>query len=960
MEGVYKKFIIFAAALFIGLANIYAQTGSGKLAGKITDAQTGEPLIGANIIIVNTNLGAATDIEGNYFILNITPGTYDVKISYVGYSSKTITGVRIVSGITYELNESLSSGIDLGEIVVTDQKFFEEKSTNTVKVVDSDQISKLPVRGVANVAAMQSGVVMQEGSGGVDGNATINVRGGRGSEVLYIIDGVPQNNLMGGTSEAQVSNNAIEQMSFQVGGYEAKYGQAQSGIINITTKGGTPNYNIFMEGMTSEYTDDYGYNLYSATLGGPIIPGISDHTFFASVERGWFADSDPRAVPWEFESIGKSYTANPNNDAGVWRYSARTTHLFGDWKVNLGVIGNRRDSRQLRNTIGRESDPMWVKNNSQFMDAELNENLSLSARISQTVSANTFWNLNVGWRQYDYKQYQPMLGEPTSAEDLMAYGDSTIWAEKFGVTLLPSGRTERLDETGIFARYGYSSGDFLRQEEDAITADFDFTSQIDNHLLEIGGGISLYTIRQWSHGGLYTAAVIARDNPDKSIEEIFTDLQPSVFGYDITGMEHVDGDYSVMRQRPRTPTLAYAYLQDRFELDDLVLNLGLRMDYFDVESYELKNPRLPYEGGSDPDAFDDDDFVVRDPDIEFSPRIGIGFPITQSTVFHAQYGRFIQLPQFNNLYAGPYDYNAWTNMTPQGGFNPALKPEETIQYEIGFRQVIGSNAALNMTAFYKNIKNLVNHQLYQYQRVTDGETINAALPVNADFGTTKGFAFSFDITNLSYFSVSAQYTFALAEGTGSSTSSSFTAVFRNSDYEAPKVIAPLDFDQRHTGTVNIDFYVPKGELGFLETFNANFLISFNSGRPYTPLDYYDLLSGNNGGPSTIGYVNSRFGPSNFRVDMRLEKQFDLGGISIAPFLWIENLLDADNVVNVWRSTGSPNTTGFLLTTEGQALVAQQGEDFAQDYRTWENIPLNYGIPRLIRIGARLNFSTVGL
>jgi outer membrane receptor protein involved in Fe transport len=282
MEGVFTKFKIFVLVVLLGLTNVFAQTGTGKLAGKITDAQTGEPLIGANVIIMNSNLGAATDIDGNYFILNITPGTYDVKISYVGYSSKIVQEVRIVAGITYELNESLSSGIDLEEIIVTDTKFFEEKSTNTVKVVDSDQISKLPVKGVANIASLQAGVVIAEGSGGADGNATINVRGGRGSEVLYIVDGVAQNNLFGNTSAAQVSNSAIEQLSFQVGGYEAKYGQAQSGIINITTKSGNPNYSIYADVLTSEFTDDYGYNLYTLNLSGPIIPGQSDHTFFFS------------------------------------------------------------------------------------------------------------------------------------------------------------------------------------------------------------------------------------------------------------------------------------------------------------------------------------------------------------------------------------------------------------------------------------------------------------------------------------------------------------------------------------------------------------------------------------------------------------------------------------------------------------------------------------------------------
>ena len=226
---------------------VTAQTGVGKLSGKIVDANTREALIGANIVILNTDQGAATNVDGEYFVLNITPGTYDIRVSYVGYAPKTIKEVRVVAGITYELNIELSTDFTLPEIVVQDKKFFEEKATNTIKVIDSDQISRIPVKGVQNIASLQSGVVIQEGSGGVEGNATINIRGGRGSEVLYIVDGVPQNNLYNRGTATQVSNSAIEQISFQVGGYEAKYGQAQSGIINVTTKSGKPNYNVLAD-----------------------------------------------------------------------------------------------------------------------------------------------------------------------------------------------------------------------------------------------------------------------------------------------------------------------------------------------------------------------------------------------------------------------------------------------------------------------------------------------------------------------------------------------------------------------------------------------------------------------------------------------------------------------------------------------------------------------------------------
>ena len=160
MKKIYTN-LLAALFLFITTAS-FAQTGVGKMSGRVIDAATGEALIGANVILLNTNLGAATDIEGNYFILNITPGTYDVKFSYVGYAPKTIEGVRIVANITYELNVDLSTDFTLPDIVVVDKKFFEEKATNTVKVIDSDQISRLPVRGVQNLASLQSGVVIQE------------------------------------------------------------------------------------------------------------------------------------------------------------------------------------------------------------------------------------------------------------------------------------------------------------------------------------------------------------------------------------------------------------------------------------------------------------------------------------------------------------------------------------------------------------------------------------------------------------------------------------------------------------------------------------------------------------------------------------------------------------------------------------------------------------------------------
>lgn len=952
-----KVFTNLLAVLVLLLASttIFAQTGVGKLSGKVIDAATNEPLIGANIIIVNTNLGAATDLDGNYFILNVVPGNYEVKVSYVGYAPKTFQEVRIVAGVTYELNVDLTTDFTLPDIVVIDRKFFEEKATNTKKVLDAGDIERLPVKGVQKLAALNAGVVIAEADGGADGNATINVRGGRGGEVLYIVDGVPQNDIYTGANYSQVSNAAIEQIAFEIGGYEAKYGQAQAGIINVTTKSGSPTYSLYADVLTSAFTDDYGYNLYTGSLGGPIIPGISTQTFFFNYERGWFLDSDPRAIKQEFNSIGLSYDYLPENTAGVDRITARTTHNFGDWTVRLGANLNWRDYRSVVQT--------YLKNNPWHNPRNEEDNLSFTGRLSQNISSNSFWNLNAGYRIYNYEQ-----GDGIWFDNLDAYG-SIEENQKYGVTLPFNGGRMSNDSINIFPLYGRVYNGYTKQNTTTWNFDGDFTSQIKNHLLEIGAGANLNTLRYFNIGPIGLAADNLNELDDQAR---YYRLQPTSFGYDITGRNETNGDAfsnhiteegsaelkSIQTDfAPKEPMLAFGYIQDRFELEDIVLNLGVRFDYFDTQADILKNPTLPYAEG-DPNTFDPEDFITKDPEFKVSPRIGLGFPVTATTVFHAQYGTFIQQPALNNLYAGVFDYNNLLRDASLTVYNGQVNSEVTTQYELGFRQVIGDVAALNITAFYKNTKGLINYQVIFFQRSEGGALLDYYSPMNTDFGTVKGLAMSLDVARISYFSMKVDYTLSLAEGTGSSTSSNFIAAFRNTGPDRiPKVIAPLDFDQRHTGTINIDFYVPEGDLGFFELTNINLLISFASGRPYTPLFEQNLLEGSSNWGDTKGYVNSAFGPGNFRLDLKFEKGFRVGPAYITPYVWIENLLNAENAVTVWRSTGNPYSTAWLSTPSGVDYVAgtPYPELTKDDYESLERNPFNFGIPRLIKLGVKVNF-----
>jgi hypothetical protein len=160
----------------------------------------------------------------------------------------------------------------------------------------------------------------------------------------------------------------------------------------------------------------------------------------------------------------------------------------------------------------------------------------------------------------------------------------------------------------------------------------------------------------------------------------------------------------------------------------------------------------------------------------------------------------------------------------------------------------------------------------------------------------------------------------------------------------------------------LDFYVPENQLGIFELISANVLVSFASGRPYTPLATQNLLEGSTNWGETKGYVNSSYGPGNFRIDLKLEKGFKIGDYLITPYLWIENLLDSDNPVDVYRSTGSAYSTAWLETTEGKKFAESTPfpEKFKQDYKSLELDPFNFGIPRLIKLGLKMNFSNISL
>ena len=239
----------------IFLQFIFAGT-TGKISGKVVD-ENNQPLIGCNIVVKGTSLGAATNIKGEYFILNIPPGKYDLTASMIGYGTVTVEGTLVMVDLTAKTNFFLKPETIEGDVItVTAEKpTVRLDQTSMSAVVSSEDIENLPVTDVGDVIELQAGIVR-------DPNGGFHVRGGRSSEVSFWVDGVATTDSYDGSSGLEIENAGIQEVQVISGTFNAEYGQAMSGIVNVVTKDGGLNYQGNLDFFSGGYHTNHS-NLYS-------------------------------------------------------------------------------------------------------------------------------------------------------------------------------------------------------------------------------------------------------------------------------------------------------------------------------------------------------------------------------------------------------------------------------------------------------------------------------------------------------------------------------------------------------------------------------------------------------------------------------------------------------------------------------------------------------------------------
>ncbi len=412
--------------------------------------------------------------------------------------------------------------------------------------------------------------------------------------------------------------------------------------------------------------------------------------------------------------------------------------------------------------------------------------------------------------------------------------------------------------------------------------------------------------------------------------------------------------------------------------------------WYNYEGKEVTDPKLLAVDGKLTPWLKDADFASKNafsvnafkdyvPQINVMPRLAFSFPISDVANFFAHYDVLTQRPSDGLMRFDPKDYY-FIGSTSSSPFitNSNLKPEKTIDYEIGYNQVLNQkkNAALKITAFYRELRNQIT-----LVSLTNAYPKTYQTYANKDFGTVKGLSAEFDLRRSGGVSLNANYTLQFAEGSGSNANSG--ANLSGSDQPNLRITLPLDYDQRHTITINLDYRFGEGKdykgpqfdrkkkddavqtVQVFKNVGANLIFRIGSGTPYTR----DVSATPVGGRSQIsGSINGSYKPWQFRTDFRLDKNIELSWgkkdddnkkkANLNIYLQVLNLLNTRNILGVYNYTGNPDDDGYLTSSQGTLYVNNNpstAASFTDQYRIYINNPGNYGRPRTIRIGVLLDF-----
>lgn len=939
----HKQLIIVLTGIVLS-CSAFAGT-SGKIAGKVTEAENGKPLAGVNVIIEGTTMGAATDLDGYYVILNVPSGKYRLKATMIGYTSMIVEEVVVSIDLTTRIDMTMKSTVlEAGEsVVVTAERPLMRKDEFTSRhTVTAEEIEVQPVDNFQQIAQNQAGTV---GS---------HFRGGRVGEVLVVIDGLPvkdpageySGNMGGFTSD--VPDAAIQEMEVTLGGFSAEYGNVQSGVLNLALKEGGQKFSGKARMTSTNFGDALNdllmgergkwlgvtylhklENNYQFSLNGPIYKDKAN--FSASAEITDRAQGNFMNQQLLSQSYQGKLTLKPTSQTKLaigglfskkdWDVFSLTASKYGpgaDYDTNRYECAQSSGSDTLLRYIYVDNpEDYWSQNG-----AVTDSNYFWIGDSSTYDAVKTYY---VGPMEDYYTNYHQ------SSQNLYL-----VWTQS-----LSSRTYYELRWQSYYSNYHYATPDVDDRDGDGDTEEdliWDNTKEgphplyldtENNYWWVVGDDEGYRDQKSWTNtfkGDLVSQATYNHlikagfefDYHRTSVENISWTLGYGTFRKDVWDQNTID---------------LGIYAQDKIEFQGIIALIGLRYDYFDPTGgdggvtypAEYSNPYSSLDSNGMPILID---AKVPTAKSQFSPRIAISHPITDRDVIHFSYGHYFQRPDAYFLYRNMY----LEDFTKVGNYvgNPNIEPEKTVAYEIGVEHLFSDNIKGSITGYYKDVTNLMNWYKYIGENL---QGIELNVYGNADYGNIKGLEFALTKRLSRYWGGSVNYTFSVAKGR-SSTSGSGAGAFTDS-----RRLNYLSFDQTHTINTNLTLCTPSDPIFGLRfgrykpftNWRANFQFKFGSGLPYSSYG--------------TGKINDKRLPATYNTDLRLSKQIAVAKVNMNVFLDVFNLFNRLNVDYI-------NSSMYYDQSDNPAIVMSKAL-FGEEGYVYN--PQAYSDRRQYRFGVEMQF-----
>lgn len=1001
-----KTALILLIVLLVGVACLEAQT-TGRIAVRVRDTQ-GRPLEFVNIVVMSGTQrisGGQTNERGQAIIINISPGTYTVKLSLVSYAALTYQDVRVQVGQTANISPTMNrEGIELGPVVVqAEQDRVERDRTGSSRQIEMDRLTDASVTTLEDIVSLQAGVTNVGGE--------LHIRGGRSNEVNFTVDGMSVSDPVDGGSALSVDMDAIKDMKVMTGGFPAEFGNAQSGVINIVTKDGDPFYSGKLE-YNIDHLIGEGRNsdVLKFAIGGPIVPFAPQSlkerlTFYLNGGGEWldgrlkdYYVSNPNEDYWLGDRSLLEHQYDPYDpytsrdavlgiDLGNRNYNAYNVNLKTKYDLNpvqkftFAVRGDRNYDFPFNHSWRYALQHFAVTETvqKQFIatyDHVFNNTMNLKLKASYYTKDS-----DEGPRGIDREKF--MYLDPTAADDPEAYIINVLQG-KYGY------RSVDYDGDGVYddgfhpeSYWQYSLqgqevargipgfnapgtiySNYINDTTTTINMRADFEWQMnETHLAKTGLEIishdiqknqlqnfltiyedrrqaylrSIYNIQDydlenWGTDNQVPSQLFALESmveTPSSIADLVPIYKPEAYFEAAKASSGKRDGYSA------TPWQMAYYLQDKMEWEGMIVNAGLRFDFW----YLGNSYKVLQDNGS----FVDREFENTDNfQMMVSPRLGVSHPITERDVLRFAYNYQNQLPQMQYIFTSktPEDANLSDVAITVG--NPSLEPQITVTYEVGLSHQISEDYVLDMTAYYKNLYNYVSTTR---ERKEGEETVSWYRFISEDYGSARGLDMQLEKLLSNFNTWSIAYSLAWAQGNNSST------VIQDENTSLREF--PLDWDVRHNIGVNYTFRIGRGEEFFvpftdfilpLDDFSANMNWSFASGSPYTP----QSLEG-----SSLLDTNSKRKKTTQQTNMRISKGISLpGGSNIRLFMDVENLFKTRNVYDVYSRTGNPYDSGADLIDDQANYIFEEVEYV---HGLSDNNPSSYSNYRGVTLGVSFNF-----